>query len=43
MGTYWPRLVHLGLGDIALLLRRVFPNCDLERAREIKFYHAAGR
>ncbi|CAK9023546.1 unnamed protein product [Durusdinium trenchii] len=38
--NYWPRLVHVGLGDISNLLGQVFrSSCDLQRAREIKFYH----
>eukprot|EP00438_Fugacium_kawagutii_P028184 Skav233623 [mRNA] locus=scaffold109:351292:357836:+ [translate_table: standard] len=38
--TYWPRLVHVGLGDLGNLLGRVFANCDLRRAHEITFYEA---
>eukprot|EP00434_Breviolum_minutum_P034578 symbB.v1.2.030610.t1/scaffold3404.1/size57568/4 len=39
LDKYWPRVVHVGLGDVGEMLGRVFASCDLERAAEIKFYH----
>ena len=41
VNKYWPRLVHIGLGDIGRLIGHVFESCDLQRAHEIKFYHVA--
>ena len=41
VNKYWPRLVHIGLGDIGRLIGRIFGSCDLQRAHEIKFYHVA--
>lgn len=39
VNKYWPRLVHIGLGDIGRLIGHVFESCNLQRAHEIKFYH----
>lgn len=41
VNKYWPRLVHIGLGDIGRLIGHVFESCNLQRAHEIKFYHVA--
>lgn len=43
LDKYWPRVVHVGLGDVGEMLGRVFASCDLERAAEIKFYHVPCR